>query len=193
MISLDPGNCPHGWWKFDKYCYYSTRYSRYIWPEARQQCIDKGGDLASIHSRDEHNYVFSKLRQQSSSSRSSHFYWIGMYSLINSIWAGEGSWNPPPGGFPRQRHIYRRIGFKLSDNFNGFCFQNLTTSNFLKVWHGLPCWTFRCHGLITWLQVLNHDLLFSVPCCFLLDCLIKEATCNVMVDHLQSRVMPWPQ
>ena len=41
--------------------------------------------------------------------------------------------------------------------------------------------------------MLNHDLLFSVPCCFLLDRLIKEATCNVMVDHLQSRVMPWRQ
>ena len=66
----------------------------------------------------------------------------------------------------------------------------IITFNFLKVWHGLPCWTFRCHGLITWLQVLNHDLLFSAPCCFLLDGLIKEATCNVMVDHLQSRVTP---
>ena len=43
------------------------------------------------------------------------------------------------------------------------------------------------------LLVLNHDLLFSVPCCFLLDRLIKEATCNVMVDHLQSRVTPWRQ
>ena len=41
--------------------------------------------------------------------------------------------------------------------------------------------------------MLNHDLLFSVPCCFLLDRLIKEATCNVMVDHLQSRVTPWRQ
>ena len=39
----------------------------------------------------------------------------------------------------------------------------------------------------------QHDLLFSVPCCFLLDRLIKEATCNVMVDHLQSRVTPWRQ
>ena len=41
--------------------------------------------------------------------------------------------------------------------------------------------------------MLNHDLLFSVPCCFLLDRLVKEATCNVMVDHLQSRVTPWGQ
>ena len=29
--------------------------------------------------------------------------------------------------------------------------------------------------------------------CFLLDRLIKEATCNVMLDHLQSRVTPWRQ
>ena len=42
-------------------------------------------------------------------------------------------------------------------------------------------------------EVLNHDLLFSVPCCFLLDHLIKETTCNVMIDHLQSRVPPWRQ
>ena len=41
--------------------------------------------------------------------------------------------------------------------------------------------------------MLNHDLLSSVPCCFLLNRLIKEATCNVMVDHLQSRVTPWRQ
>ena len=36
-------------------------------------------------------------------------------------------------------------------------------------------------------------LLFLVPCCFLLDGLIKETTCNIMVDHLQSRVTPWRQ
>ena len=41
--------------------------------------------------------------------------------------------------------------------------------------------------------MLNHDLLFSVLCCFLPDRLIKEATCNVMVDHLQSRATPWRQ
>ena len=67
------------------------------------------------------------------------------------------------------------------------------TSNFANLWHGLPCWIFRSHGLITWLQVLNHELLFSVPCCFLLDGLIKETICSVMVDHLQSRVAPWRQ
>ena len=69
----------------------------------------------------------------------------------------------------------------------------VNTSNFANLWHGLPCWIFRSHGLITWLQVLNHDLLFSIPCCFLLDGLIKETICNVMVDHLQSRVTPWRQ
>ena len=49
------------------------------------------------------------------------------------------------------------------------------------------------HGLITLLQVLNHDLLFSVPCCLPLDGLLNETACNVMVDHLQSRSLPWRQ
>ena len=70
---------------------------------------------------------------------------------------------------------------------------NYRTSNFAKVWHSLPCWIFRSHGLITWLQVLNHDPLFSVPSCLLLDDLIKETTCNVMVNHLQSHVTRWSQ
>ena len=41
--------------------------------------------------------------------------------------------------------------------------------------------------------MLNHDLLFSVPSCLRLNGLINETICNVMVDHLQSRVTPWCQ
>ena len=32
-----------------------------------------------------------------------------------------------------------------------------------------------------------------MTCCLVLDGLIKETTYNVMVDHLQSHVMPWHQ
>ena len=41
--------------------------------------------------------------------------------------------------------------------------------------------------------MLNHDLLFSVPCCLFLNGLIKETTCNVIVDHLHTRVTPTHQ
>ena len=41
--------------------------------------------------------------------------------------------------------------------------------------------------------MLNHDLLFSVRFCLLLDVLVKETTSNVMVDDLQSRGAPWRQ
>ena len=79
-------------------------------------------------------------------------------------------------------------------------------SCFFKVFHGMPCWILRSHGLITWLQVLNRALLFSVLCCLLLDGLLKKPPAStlyvclfrplrskkeVMVDHLQSRDMPW--
>ena len=60
---------------------------------------------------------------------------------------------------------------------------------------------------VAWLAMLNLQepwldrltasaqpcLLFSAPCCLLSNGLIKETTCNVMVDHLQSRVTPWHQ
>ena len=39
----------------------------------------------------------------------------------------------------------------------------------------------------------QHDLLLSVPCCLLLDSLLKETTCKVTVDHLQSRSTLWHQ
>ena len=45
--------------------------------------------------------------------------------------------------------------------------------------------------MIAGLQVLNHDLLFSVPYCLFLNSLLKETTCKVMVDHLESRGTPW--
>ena len=38
--------------------------------------------------------------------------------------------------------------------------------------------------------MLNRDLLFSFPCCLLLDGPVKENHLQVMVDHLQSRGTP---
>ena len=39
----------------------------------------------------------------------------------------------------------------------------------------------------------SSEAIFSVPYCLLLDGLIKETTCNIMIDQLQSRGTPWRQ
>ena len=58
-----PGTCPSGWRKFDRHCYFleNNPIRRISWSEARKQCLDKGADLASIHSTAEQNFIHNTL------------------------------------------------------------------------------------------------------------------------------------
>ena len=69
-----PGTCPKDWIKFDKYCYLvqNSYYGTRVWSQARQQCLDQGGDLASVHSAEEHNFLYEAARKGQQSS------WIGL-------------------------------------------------------------------------------------------------------------------
>ena len=74
IVPEHPGTCPKSWVKFDKYCYlirnsyYGTRH----WSQARQQCLSLGADLASIHSSEEHSFLYTAASKGQQSS------WIGL-------------------------------------------------------------------------------------------------------------------
>jgi len=74
IVPGHPGTCPKYWIKFDKYCYllrnsyFGTRH----WSQARQQCLDLGADLASIHSQEEQSFLYSAASKGRQSS------WIGL-------------------------------------------------------------------------------------------------------------------
>ena len=70
-----PGPCPLGWRKFDRHCYFleNSMLHTSSWSEARQRCLDKGADLASIHSTAEQNFLHSAQKE----SKGGHM-WIGL-------------------------------------------------------------------------------------------------------------------
>uniref|UniRef100_A0A672LCJ2 C-type lectin domain-containing protein n=1 Tax=Sinocyclocheilus grahami TaxID=75366 RepID=A0A672LCJ2_SINGR len=71
-----PGDrkCLPGWWPYGRYCYFTYNGKvGYSWPEARHICQEvNGGELASIHSRAEVEFVrninYTKYR----------YIWIGL-------------------------------------------------------------------------------------------------------------------
>lgn len=68
LISIklfDVGNhlgCPIGWDGWNEWCYYmTTRSSNLNHGQARERCLSYGGDLVSIHSQAEQDFVTSLL------------------------------------------------------------------------------------------------------------------------------------
>ncbi len=48
--------CPSGWVEFDNHCYqFHPNYQN--WSRARSDCMDAGGNLASVHSQAENDFV----------------------------------------------------------------------------------------------------------------------------------------
>ncbi|XP_064866743.1 CD209 antigen-like protein C isoform X2 [Oncorhynchus nerka] len=48
--------CPVGWRKFDCSCYFLSIVSK-TWEESRQDCLNRGGDLVIIQSREEQDHI----------------------------------------------------------------------------------------------------------------------------------------
>ncbi|XP_036797745.1 CD209 antigen-like protein 2 [Oncorhynchus mykiss] len=48
--------CPGGWRKFDSSCYFLSIVSK-TWKESRRDCLNRGGDLVIIQSREEQDYI----------------------------------------------------------------------------------------------------------------------------------------
>ncbi len=54
-------SCPCGYRSYGGNCYTIPQHKKY-WRNARLECQNKGGDLASILSEEEHKYVWDTLR-----------------------------------------------------------------------------------------------------------------------------------
>lgn len=57
--------CEDGWLSYDNWCFYSSAlhsvYEMRTFYDAQQQCREMGGELASIHNREENEYLGSTL------------------------------------------------------------------------------------------------------------------------------------
>ena len=69
--------CPNGWSEFKAHCYlFSGNGTTLIWVNAENDCIQRGGHLASIHSREEHDFIFSISADRS---------WLGGSDIIAEV------------------------------------------------------------------------------------------------------------
>ncbi|XP_043920561.1 macrophage mannose receptor 1 isoform X2 [Protopterus annectens] len=103
--------CSEGWFSTSnsKYCYkhfFGTRETKKTWYEARDYCRDIGGDLASIHTKDEEYAIDTGITFE---GRYSHLYWIGLNILDPTkgyVWTDDSpmdytNWNY---GEPNNHH-----------------------------------------------------------------------------------------
>ena len=52
--------CPDGWVRREEFCYLLVEEFR-SWQDASSYCMIKGGNLVSIHNKDEKDFILSKF------------------------------------------------------------------------------------------------------------------------------------
>ncbi|XP_038144839.1 galactose-specific lectin nattectin-like [Cyprinodon tularosa] len=82
-LKLVRGGCPLSWFSFGGRCY---KYfgSRKTWGEAELLCVSKGGNLVSIHSQEEYDFVNLLINRFDPTQR---YTWIGLTDFHR-----EGGW-----------------------------------------------------------------------------------------------------
>ncbi|XP_039267956.2 macrophage mannose receptor 1-like isoform X2 [Styela clava] len=71
-----PINCgDSSWVYFNGSCYYFSQRERLTYYDARDSCMEKGGDLVSIHSMNEQDFLHVQIQRQSTME-----WWIGLDS-----------------------------------------------------------------------------------------------------------------
>ncbi len=71
-------SCPAGWEEFQGHCYGFFNTYMY-WKNAENDCIIKGGHLASIHSNAEQDFIYGQL------SSSSNILWLGGSDALSEV------------------------------------------------------------------------------------------------------------
>ena len=49
--------CPKGWIMREEFCYLRVEEKK-NWQDASSDCLKKGGNLASIHNKEENDFIF---------------------------------------------------------------------------------------------------------------------------------------
>ncbi|XP_014826554.1 PREDICTED: lactose-binding lectin l-2-like [Poecilia mexicana] len=82
-VELVRGGCPMFWYSFNGRCYKYVA-SRMTWADAELHCLSEGGNLVSIHSLEEHNFVNNLIKNFDPTR---DFTWIGLADVHK-----EGAW-----------------------------------------------------------------------------------------------------
>ncbi|XP_031150853.1 galactose-specific lectin nattectin-like isoform X3 [Sander lucioperca] len=81
-----PGSCPPGWTQFGSRCF-SFNFKGKSWTDAESFCKSKGGNLASVHSEEEHVFLRDFVNQVTGENKQT---WMGGF---DSVKEGEWMWS----------------------------------------------------------------------------------------------------
>lgn len=101
---LAPRQCHDGWTRFQNFCY-RTETLRLTWTSARHRCLQYGGDLISLHSPDEFNFILTLANAH-------HLMYSAFSGLNDRNTEGGYVWSD---GSPVQ---YTNWGVNQPDNFH---------------------------------------------------------------------------
>ncbi|KAL5011088.1 hypothetical protein ScPMuIL_013393 [Solemya velum] len=161
-------------WKFyNGYCYYvSDGYgaeSQMSWYDAREYCLQHGGDLLSLHSQMEDNFITSQIARKTTT-----IYWIGLNELMQNgyKWSDltvfdHENWaeNEPNDAYGGQRcvNLYSFSTFWNDDNCgesHGFICKRRNDSTAPVIIPPTPVSVWGCNHGFT--PVPNHNKCFKV-------------------------------
>ncbi|XP_056249289.1 CD209 antigen-like protein E [Seriola aureovittata] len=136
MIAEGCRHCLPGWTYMNSACYYiatSEALSRRPWHQARQFCINQGGDLAILDTTEKNVAVNSLINNYHDSSRfiSLNGYWIGLRDIDE-----EGTWKWLDGR--RMTEGYWNDG-EPNNQDNEDCAATYPKNNPFKSWNDAPC------------------------------------------------------
>jgi hypothetical protein len=67
--------CPSGWAEFEGHCYLFSG-NPLIWVNAENDCVNRGSNLASIHSKPEQDFVFNFTANNT---------WVGASDIVTEV------------------------------------------------------------------------------------------------------------
>ena len=76
-FSTTPNGCSSGWIEFQGHCYQLNSLNLLTWVDAERDCTNKGGHLASVHSKAENDFIHSLY--------STHLFWLGGTDAITEV------------------------------------------------------------------------------------------------------------
>ncbi|XP_034058203.1 lactose-binding lectin l-2-like [Gymnodraco acuticeps] len=124
QVKLERGSCPMFWFSFNDRCYkYIAAYL--TWAEAEFHCVSQGGNLVSIHSQAEEDFVRSLIK---SFDPTEGWTWNGLSDVHH-----EGRWMWSDGSAAKL--FFWNSG--QPDNKGGH--QNCVNTNYYQKWDDLGC------------------------------------------------------
>ncbi|XP_023991951.2 ladderlectin-like [Salvelinus sp. IW2-2015] len=104
-LQIKSSSCPPGWHRYRTHCYHYVPFL-VNWPEAEHYCLLLGGNLASVHSLSQYNFLLSVIQ---SSANGAQRTWIGANDAIK-----KGLWLWSDGS----RFSYQNWGQKQPSDHN---------------------------------------------------------------------------